>query len=84
MKSAPQNPIEIENKTNLLSAREIEILSLIAKGFSSKQIAGLLCLSYDTVKNHRKNMLNKTKTNNMVQLLALLNEITDSRDARLQ
>jgi two-component system, NarL family, response regulator len=37
---------------NPLSAREIEVLSLVAKGNSNKEIAGLLFISEGTVKTH--------------------------------
>ncbi len=45
----------------LLSPREIEILTLIAEGKSSKEIADLLSISIMTVYNHRINI--KTKLN---------------------
>lgn len=50
-----------DNPGKGLSAREAEILILIAKGLSSKQIAGILSLSTNTVNNHRKAMLSKAK-----------------------
>ena len=43
----------------LLSPREIEILTLIAEGKSSKEIADLLSISIMTVYNHRINIKNK-------------------------
>jgi DNA-binding NarL/FixJ family response regulator len=43
----------------LLTAREREILSLIAEGLSNKEIAGRLRLSLHTVKNHIHNLLEK-------------------------
>ncbi|WP_099366820.1 LuxR C-terminal-related transcriptional regulator [Sphingobacterium sp. 1.A.4] len=46
-----------------LSRREMQILPLIAKGSSSKQIAAQLFISEDTVRVHRKNILKKTNTN---------------------
>ena len=42
-----------------LSSREIEILTLIAEGKSSKEIAGLLSISIMTVYNHRVNIKDK-------------------------
>lgn len=42
-----------------LSAREKEILSLIAKGFSNSEIADKLFLSVGTVKNYVTNILQK-------------------------
>ena len=52
-----------------LSAREKEILALIAKGLRSKQIAATLDISKYTVGNHRKNMLKKRGAKNMTELL---------------
>ena len=54
----------------LLSKREIEILKYIADGFSSIQIADKLCLSPHTINTHRKNMLRRTNSKNMADLLA--------------
>jgi len=42
-----------------LTGREIEILTLIAEGKSSKEIAARLFLSFRTVQNHRANILRK-------------------------
>jgi DNA-binding CsgD family transcriptional regulator len=44
-----------------ISEREVEVLSLIANGNSTKQIASQLNLSVHTVNAHRKNILKKTK-----------------------
>jgi two-component system nitrate/nitrite response regulator NarL len=49
---------EIVESTNL-TAREMEILGLIAKGLSNKEIANQLCLSLHTVKNHVHHLLEK-------------------------
>ncbi len=42
-----------------LSAREIEVLRLIAKGRANKEIARELAISENTVKDHLKNILSK-------------------------
>jgi DNA-binding NarL/FixJ family response regulator len=42
-----------------LSLREIEIIQLIAKGLTNKQIADKLCLSAHTINTHRKNIMKK-------------------------
>lgn len=51
-----------------LTPREKEILLLISKGTSNKQISGQLFISENTVKNHIKNLLEKLKLENRVQL----------------
>lgn len=53
-----------------LSAREKEILQLLASGKSSKIIASDLNISVNTVNNHRKNMLLKTGSSNIAGLVS--------------
>jgi DNA-binding NarL/FixJ family response regulator len=48
---------------DVLSAREIEVLSLIAAGNSNKLIADQLAISEDTVKGHVKSILSKLGVN---------------------
>ncbi len=43
----------------MLTFREYEILRLIAQGLPSRTIADRLCISLDTVKSHRKNIIRK-------------------------
>jgi DNA-binding NarL/FixJ family response regulator len=42
-----------------LTTREREIIKLIAEGKSSKDIAGLLYISFRTVHHHRANIMRK-------------------------
>jgi DNA-binding CsgD family transcriptional regulator len=58
-----------DNFTEVLSKREIEILNSIYQGLSSKEIARRLSISLNTINNHRKNMLYKTKTSNCAELI---------------
>jgi DNA-binding CsgD family transcriptional regulator len=51
-------------KISSLTKREIEILGLLAKGMASKKIADELFLSVNTVNNHRRNILEKTQSEN--------------------
>ncbi len=51
-----------------LSPREKEIVQLLAKGLSSKQIADQLFLSSHTVDTHRRNLLKKTGAKNTLEL----------------
>lgn len=48
----------------LLSAREWEVLVLVAKGYTDKEIAGGLVLSTHTVKGHVRNLLRKLRVPN--------------------
>ncbi|MEH7083485.1 response regulator transcription factor [Neobacillus drentensis] len=51
-----------------LTPREKEILLLVSKGLTNKQIAEQLFISENTVKNHMKNLLEKLNLENRVQL----------------
>ena len=53
----------------LLTAREREILKLIAQEYSNKMIAEELFISERTVETHRKNIFRKTKTSSLVGLI---------------
>ncbi len=44
---------------NGLSTREIEVLTLIVRGLTNKEIADRLCISTTTVISHRKNIMEK-------------------------
>lgn len=52
-----------------LTKREVEVLSLIAKGYSGTEISEILILSQHTVRSHRKNILTKTNSRNGKELL---------------
>ena len=52
-----------------LTERETEILRLVAKGMSYKQIAETLVLSHRTVQNHVWNTLSKLQLHNRVELV---------------
>jgi DNA-binding NarL/FixJ family response regulator len=43
----------------LLTAREDQVVKLIAEGYSSKEIARMLVISVRTVDRHRENILEK-------------------------
>lgn len=60
-----------EKEKLMLSPRELEIIELICKGRSSKEIAANLNLSEHTVLTHRKNISRKTGTNNAASLIEL-------------
>ncbi len=52
-----------------LTARETEILRLVAVGMSAKQIGAQLYLSHRTVQNHIQNTLGKLQLHNRVELV---------------
>ncbi len=51
-----------------LTERETEVLRMVAKGWSYKQIAERLVLSHRTVQNHVQNTLRKLQMHNRVEL----------------
>ncbi|PWS32438.1 response regulator [Pedobacter paludis] len=58
-----------QNGTGALTNREIEIIRLIEKELSNKQIADKLFISERTVETHRKNIFRKTSTQSVIGLL---------------
>lgn len=61
-KAAKENTVE-------LSERETEIVKYICEGLTNEQIAEKVCLSFDTVKWHRSNLLSKTGSSNTAALV---------------
>lgn len=65
-----ENDLQHSSPEKSVTPREKEILLLIAKGITNKQIAEQLFISENTVKNHIKNLLEKLQLENRVQLAA--------------
>lgn len=61
--------VKKENEEAHLTAREIEIIQLIEKEMSNKQIAEQLFLSERTIETHRKNIFRKTNTSSVIGLV---------------
>ncbi|WP_319480278.1 LuxR C-terminal-related transcriptional regulator [uncultured Draconibacterium sp.] len=59
----------IKTKWKKLTPREFEVLQLIAEGNTTKQIGEKLNISNFTVNKHRQNIINKTSTGNIQELL---------------
>ncbi|MCX6267418.1 MAG: helix-turn-helix transcriptional regulator [Bacteroidetes bacterium] len=55
-----------------LTKREKEIFELFRKGFTSKECAEQLYVSYHTVEAHRKNIHQKLGTHKIIKAFALL------------
>jgi len=64
------SPIRLDDLTN----RELEILKLIANGYTNKAIALKLNISQRTVETHRSRLLQKLKVNNTSELFYKLSK----------
>ncbi len=60
-----------EAPLELLTSRELEILQLVARGYSNQDIASELYISIHTVHSHRKNMLRKLNLKNTAELISI-------------
>lgn len=52
-----------------ITPRELKVLQLISNGFSSKQIAAQLFISFHTAETYRKNLLRKFEARNSAELI---------------
>jgi two-component system nitrate/nitrite response regulator NarL len=60
-----------KNSLKLLTKREREIMELLSRGESNKSIALTLSISYDTVKQHVRHILNKLSLSSRVKAAVL-------------
>ncbi len=58
-----------EYKKDQITKREIEILDLLSRGLSSNDIAETLFISKNTVNFHRRQLLKKTNSKNIAELI---------------
>jgi ATP/maltotriose-dependent transcriptional regulator MalT len=58
-----------------LSRREIEVLQLMARGYSNQEIAGRLCLALDTVKWHNRHIFGKLQVQRRTEAIARAGEL---------
>ena len=59
--------VDVDEKLNELTRREIEVLKLIAEGLFNKEIASKLDISERTVKNHVSNIFKKIDVSDRTQ-----------------
>ncbi|MBQ9073433.1 MAG: response regulator transcription factor, partial [Muribaculaceae bacterium] len=74
-----------DDKLEMLSEREKEIISCVAKGLTNKEIADELCLSVHTITTHRRNIANKLQihTPNGLTIYAIVNKLVSLHDIKL-
>lgn len=70
----------LPSESHELSERELDVLVLVARGFTNKEIAAELNISPHTVISHRKNIVHKTGIRSVAGLTvyAVLNKLIDS------
>jgi LuxR family maltose regulon positive regulatory protein len=66
---------EIQNLADPLSQRELELLRLVAAGYSNQEIAQELFLSIGTVKKHLNNIFGKLRASSRTQAIARASEL---------
>ncbi|WP_346838048.1 LuxR C-terminal-related transcriptional regulator [Microbulbifer sp. SAOS-129_SWC] len=54
----------------MFTKREVEVIQLLSQGYTSRDIAEVLHIAENTVKNHRKSILSKAGAKNVSQLIA--------------
>ena len=60
--------IEADLKAKGITERERDILTLVVAGYSSKEIAQRLSISFRTVETHRAHIMQKTGSSNIIEL----------------
>lgn len=64
-----RNVKKLKQKQGPLSKRELEIVTLLAEGWTSKEVAESLFLSPDTIRTHRNNIRKKLGVKNTTQMV---------------
>jgi DNA-binding NarL/FixJ family response regulator len=67
--AAPKFSSAAEETAALISKREMEVLQLIAQGFTNTEIADQLFTSKRTIESHRQSLLEKTGSKNTASLI---------------
>jgi DNA-binding CsgD family transcriptional regulator len=68
------HPDDLSIRNYKLTLREIEILGLIMLGYTNQQIAEKIFVSFETVRSHRKHILEKTGAKNTAALINYYHE----------
>lgn len=78
-------PTRDEEPASELTERELEVLGLVARGWSNRKIGQELFIAENTVKNHVRNILDKLQLRSRMQaaLYAVRGGLIDDHDERL-
>ena len=71
---AKDRQLEVPENSTTLTARELEILTLVADGLANKDIAQRLFIETQTVKNHIHNILDKLRLHNRIEAATYFRE----------
>jgi DNA-binding NarL/FixJ family response regulator len=66
---SPEEFLEHNSEGQSLTARQKEILTLVAQGFTNREIGEQLDISVRTVEVHRFNLMRRLRVRNVAQLL---------------
>jgi FixJ family two-component response regulator len=66
---------EVRRRWSNLSAREVEVFTLMLQGHTNKGVSLHLDMLPDTAKKHRANILEKMQVNNLAELIELCKEV---------
>lgn len=65
----PTAASSVHSNATLLSAREIEVATLLVKGLTNKEVADRLNVSLTTIISHRKNIMDKLSANSLADII---------------
>jgi DNA-binding CsgD family transcriptional regulator len=76
---------EDDDETESLTDREKDVIVCVVKGFSNKEIADKLCISFNTVTTHRRNIARKLDIHSpsSLTIYALVNNLVNIDDIKL-
>ncbi len=63
------------NELSLLSKREIEVVNLLASGYTNQEIADILYISVHTVNDHTKKIYKKLDVHSRLEAVAMVNRL---------
>jgi len=70
--------ISVDSPFAVLSKRELEVVDLIARGYSNAEIANVLVISVHTVNDHTKKIYRKLNVHSRLEVAALANRQKES------
>lgn len=75
MQTVAINAFRPNEQRILVTDREKEVLEMISLGFSTDEIANSLYVSFETIRTHRKSLLQKFQARNTAQLIRMAFEV---------